>query len=364
MDTIRIKISPEFLKTDIISETYDGNTFGVYSGLSQMLSGGTNGSSLFTGLTIPIVLNQDYHDIGYYSVFDGDISQQNVNVNFLFSATTGSPCTYYVYNTTESTINYLQDSTYQVDWGDGTPVQSITNFSPDYISHVYSQCNANTPQNFVITLTQFNSFGILTVQKTVEVPFTDVQILNPLGTVTFVSQGGSWSTSPSSYNFTWTGDSNLNLYEQSSPAYVSVPYAISGSTQSRLRELALYGSNPYQIGVNISIPDCSGCTGTVTNIQNGYTAYTINNIDYLDFSGGTSVFVAYSSGLTESMLHYSAITKNEVLMNVIDDFQIQTTVLIERGVNSGLENFRRIGEVGTAPGLTKYGYGFFNVVKS
>ena len=82
MDTIRIKISPEFLKTDIISETYDGNTFGVYSGLSQMLSGGTNGSSLFTGLTIPIVLNQDYHDIGYYSVFDGDISQQNVNVNF------------------------------------------------------------------------------------------------------------------------------------------------------------------------------------------------------------------------------------------------------------------------------------------
>ena len=85
MDTIRIKISPEFLKTDIISETYDGNTFGIYSGLTQMLSGGTNGSSLFTGLPIPIVLNQDYHDIGYYSVFDGDISQQNVNVNFLFN---------------------------------------------------------------------------------------------------------------------------------------------------------------------------------------------------------------------------------------------------------------------------------------
>ena len=62
------------------------------------------------------------------------------------------------------------------------------------------------------------------------------------------------------------------------------------------------------------------------------------------------------------MLHYSAITKNEVLMNVIDDFQIETTVLIERGVNSGLENFRRIGEVNTASALVRYGYGFFNVV--
>lgn len=363
METYKIKISPGVLSTDIITETYGGFSFGVYSGLSQMLSGGTNGSSLFTGLTIPVVLKQDYHDIGYYSVFDGNISQQNVNVNFLFSATTGSPCTYYVYNTTESTINYLQDSTYQVDWGDGTPIENITNFSPDYISHTYSQCDPNNPQSFVITLTQFNTFGILTIEKTIEVPFSNIEILNPLGTVTFVEQGGSWSTAPTSYNFTWTGDSNQSIYEQSTPAYVSVPYVISGVTESRIRELALYGSNPYQIGVNISIPNCSGCTGTVTNIQNGYTAYTINNIDYIDFSGGTSVFVAYSSGLTQSNLEYSAITKNEVLMNVIDDFQIETTVLIERGVNSGLENFRRIGEVNTTESLVRYGYGFFNVVQ-
>jgi len=53
-ENIYIRISPEVLSTDIVSETLSGNTFGVYSGMSEILSGGTNGDSLLTGLTIPI----------------------------------------------------------------------------------------------------------------------------------------------------------------------------------------------------------------------------------------------------------------------------------------------------------------------
>ena len=61
------------------------------------------------------------------------------------------------------------------------------------------------------------------------------------------------------------------------------------------------------------------------------------------------------------MLVQSAITKNEVLMNVIDQPQLFSSVFVERGKNSALENFRRIGEVSTMNDLVNYGYNFFNI---
>jgi len=71
-----IKISPESLKDDIFEITSSGNTFGVYSGMSQILSGGTDGSSLLTGLTIPITFTQSFDDIGFYSGFDGCFAER------------------------------------------------------------------------------------------------------------------------------------------------------------------------------------------------------------------------------------------------------------------------------------------------
>ena len=70
-----IKISPESLKSDIFQKTYSGNTFGVYSAMTQVLSGGVNGNSLLTGLTIPIIFKQTFDDIGFYSGFDGFIDR-------------------------------------------------------------------------------------------------------------------------------------------------------------------------------------------------------------------------------------------------------------------------------------------------
>jgi len=79
MELYKIKISPEVLKDDIITETYSGYTFGVYSGLTSILKGGPNGSSLLTGLTVPIMLKQKFQDIGYYDGFDGKIKQENIS---------------------------------------------------------------------------------------------------------------------------------------------------------------------------------------------------------------------------------------------------------------------------------------------
>ena len=86
-----------------------------------------------------------------------------------------------------------------------------------------------------------------------------------------------------------------------------------------------------------------------------------NGTDYIDFPSSPSIFIVPSSGLTSDMLVQSAITKNEVLLNVIDQPQLISSVFVERGKNSALENFRRIGEVSNMNDLVNYGYNFFNI---
>ena len=57
------------------------------------------------------------------------------------------------------------------------------------------------------------------------------------------------------------------------------------------------------------------------------------------------------------------IVKNEALLNVIDEPEVQSNVFIERGKVSGLESMERLGEVDNLGDLEKYGYKFFNIIK-
>jgi hypothetical protein len=66
--------------------------------------------------------------------------------------------------------------------------------------------------------------------------------------------------------------------------------------------------------------------------------------------------------LTQNNLQASPITKDEVLLKVVDQAQIQTDVFIERGKNSAYERVMRIGEVDNLGDMINYGYGFFNVI--
>jgi len=120
------RISPGVLQTDIIDETYSGNTFGVYTGMTDMLSGGTNGSSLFTGLTLPIVFKQTFNDLGYYSTFDGYLLQKDVTNNFIYSGDPLNPFEVTVWNTSDTEYKkFLQLSDYVLDWGDGSSNQNL-----------------------------------------------------------------------------------------------------------------------------------------------------------------------------------------------------------------------------------------------
>jgi hypothetical protein len=56
------------------------------------------------------------------------------------------------------------------------------------------------------------------------------------------------------------------------------------------------------------------------------------------------------------------LVKDELLLGVSAQAEIQSNVFIERGKNSAYERVQRIGEVDNLGDLIKYGYRFFNVI--
>ena len=348
--------------TAITENTIIGET-GLYLDMRDVLSGGTNGTSILTGLTIPILFTQTATDIGYYSVFDGAILQKDVINNFIFTANTSNPYTYIFYNTSDQEmVNFLGLITYVLDWGDGSPTVTLT--SPSPVTHTYPSTNTN----YTITMTANSPWGISLVQKEVIVPFTGVTIDNPYGTATFTPHNGSWSATPINYDYIFTGDSNTNLSDFYSSNYTNVPFLITGFTQSSINDLAQFGPKYALLGgkfkIGVQVTGTTGCVGTVwgPDPTNKYTAYTINNIDYYDYEDYT-LYVTLSSGFTQDDLILSAITKNEGLLNVIDQPEVQTDVFVERGKQSVNEYVARLGEVDNVGDLEKYGYKFFKVKK-
>lgn len=380
------KISPENILSDLTTVTYTAGTevyydidaccfitattentitgtTGLYLNMQDILSGGTNGSSILTGLTIPLLFTQTATDFGYYSVFDGAILQKDVINNFIFTANTSNPYTYIFYNTSnQELVKFLELITYVVDWGDGSPTITLTNTTP--LIHTYPSSNSQ----YTITMTANSPWGISLVEKTITVPFTGTTIDNPNGTAYFTPHTGNWSATPINYEYIFSGDSNTNLSDFYSSNNTTTPFLITGYTNSSINDLAQYGpkfsllAGKFKIGSQVT--GTTGCVGTVwgPDVTNTYTAYTINNIDYFDYEDYT-LYITYSSGLTQNDLILSAITKNEALLNVIDQPEVQTNVFVERGKQSVLEYIERLGEVDNVGDLEKYGYKFFKVKK-
>jgi hypothetical protein len=384
-----IKISPEVILGDVFKVPYfagqlttyndyqlccktyqsavvsniTGDTY-VYSSMTDILSGGTNGASLLTGLTIPILLTENTIDIGYYSVFDGMIEQKEVMTNFIFSSTTNNPQKVYFYNTSDTEFKkYLEFSTYTLDWGDPNDPGIIT-LSPSTTVYDHTYSDPSPPSGYTISMAGMSPWGSNVVKKTVHLPYSDVTILNPKGTATFTPAGGSWAGTSLMYDFIYSGDSTCDTTLTSITDFTTVPITITGYTQSSLNDLKQYGQTPFKL--NIVVTGTSGNVG----IYKGPTGdglgvrYEVNGIDYVDYEDGTTIFMVKSSGLTSDMLVCSAITKNEVLLNVIDEAEVQSEIFIERGKQSSLERVERLGEVDNIGDLTKYGYKFFNIIKT
>lgn len=358
-ETYNIIISPETISGDISQVTFSGQTFGVYTPMSKLISSGPNGTSTLTGLTVPILLNQTTIDIGYYSPFDGEICQKDVVTNFIFSSNTESPYTYSIFNTSSEYQKFIDLSSYSINWGDGSPIESVSGYTPNFVSHRYPEA----VKEYQILLRQVNPWGVIDVFKTIQTPFRNITTFNPKGRAFFTSNIGSWSATPISYDYIFSGDAVNTVNAQVSSQYTSVPFVVSSETTSRLTELEPYGNFTPQQRVGLPIIKNGQIYGTITNVNPVYTAYTIQNVDYYDYSNGLTLFFTNSSGFTSDNIEARPITKDESLMKIIDQGQIQTDVFIERGKNSAYERVQRLGEVNNLGALENYGYGFFNVVE-
>jgi hypothetical protein len=328
----------------------------VYSSMTQLVTGGTNGTSTFIDLSIPILLTQSAVDYGFYSVFDGAISQKDSITNFIFSATSASPYTIYVYNSSDSNSNFIKQTTFTIDWGDGF-TDVVTDFTPGFVSHTYQTLtNQNT---YNIVLKQNSPWGINEVIKKINVPFSAVTIENPNGTAYFTSFNNNWSGTPVSYDYLFTGDSNNSVEDQISDNYVDTPFVVTAYTPSRINELRSYGVQKFKQSV---IFKGGEPYGQITDITENYTGYTIQQDRYIDFKDGKTIQFIESYGLTKDWMVAEPLTKEEVLINVAFQTEIQSNVFIERGKNSALERIERLNEVDNMGDLEKYGYKFFKVV--
>lgn len=359
-NTYNIRISPGVIKNDIFPVvTSGGTTAYTYSSMTQILSGGTNGDSLLTDLSIQIFLNETIDDIGYYSEWDGYIVQKDIFTNFIYSAESGNSLTYHVLNTSDiNRIRFLNDTQYFLDWGDGTPIQSFYDFITP-ISHTYPN---STGTYYTISMTGQSPWGTTIIQNQVLTPFTGITISNPFGTVNFIGGTGNWASLPTSYDFIFSGDAINQISAQTSNNYTTVPFLITGYTKSRLNDLKTYGNPKFNPLVVIT-----GATGFIGQyigplVSNPkIISYIIDGIVYYDNPDGTTYYEVYSSGITSDMIWELPITKEEALMGAVFPPEVQSTVYVDRGKYSVLESIQRLGEVDNIGDIRKYGYGFFNV---
>lgn len=342
-------ITPENITSKIRYTTYSGNVVGYYTQLKNVING-NNGTSELTGLTLTILLTQNIKDMGYYSPFDGIIKQENDISNFIFTSDVDDPYRYYIYNTSQIDNKFLSDSTYHVDWGDGSANENITDIF-NAVHHLYPEQN----RSYQITLTQNNSFGVNIIKKTINVPYQIIQIINSNGELSFKDNNGSWIETPKTQKYIFNGDSENNIEKQIS----NVNILITGYTKSRLSELSLYGLNKYQVGVPVI--KYGDIFGVVEDISDNVTGYTIQGIKYFDYSSNFTVYIAPTSGITSDMIVASGITKEEHMLHVVSQVEIQTDVFVERGKNSVYEKIQRIGEISSMNDLVEYGGGFFSL---
>ena len=338
----------------------------TWTGLTYLLSGGTNGQSLLTGLTVPIMFKQSFKDLGYYSGFDGAIFQKDINNNFVYSATTGSPYTLYVYNTSQS---YAQDIIYTIDWGDNSPIEIINTIAPDFSSHNYNfGPTTESEKVYTVSLSGTAAWGVTVTTKKITIPYKELNTPNEEGEHFFIPMGTYWSGTPVSYKWIFTGDSQNNYSSQVSSKYVTVPFLVTGFTNSNLTQLKQYGPNPYIEGVPVIKK--GEIVGVVDNLGPDYTGYTYNNIKYFDFPpngtnpNGYTLFIQNSSGLTENNISLIPIVKEETLIGMVNATEIQSNVFIDRGKLSGNESLLRLGEIDSFDNLINYGYGYFIIKDS
>ena len=274
---------------------------------------------------LTIFLEQDFNDIGHYSLWDGEILQKDTFSNFTWSASTGSPWTVMVQNSTE--FGFYEDTqgfTWVIDWGDGTSPQTVQ-YPTTELTYVYAD-----EGTYTVGIQMSAPWGITSVSQPLTLPASNANDPNfdpnPNATFMFDPPGG-WPTLPMNWLYSDWGplDSGVDPQAYVTANYTALPFCFTGVTESQLGAFQTYskGSNDPNLesgyflnvstplGGQVEMPDGTiqnDLVGEIIAVNLGYTAYTISDgsqgaigypVTLYDFDNGITIFESCSDGLRQ-----------------------------------------------------------------
>jgi hypothetical protein len=261
-------------------------------------------------LSVPVMLTQDFDDIGIYTPWDGLAYQRDVINNFVY---TGMGNSITVYNSSNVEFKkFLSLAPYTIDWGDGgTTTLTSTQLST---THVY----ATPSSGYTVSMQQINPWGTTYIKKRIPIPYTMMpSIPNPFGSfaISPPNIGEPIGCEYITEDYIFQGDSDPDVWNFFSSNYVAIPFAVTGqSYTSHMNVLLQYGSGYPAVGVQVYV-GMSG-TGIINTMTPAYTSYTINDISYTDWSAGTTTYRAMSKGINpDNVDHYCCDDPEECVCN-------------------------------------------------
>jgi hypothetical protein len=237
---------------------------------------------------LTIFLDQDFNDIGHYSLFDGQILQKDTFSNFVI---TGGASTILLTNTTEfGFFNGVNGFSFTVNWGDGNT--QVVDDPTTLLPHTYQ-----TNGTYTITVQMVAPWGITSFSKSVSIPY-NTSISTQLPQLLYLYQPPGVET-PLLVNGLVSDfgplDSGLSIDDYITSNFTETPISVTGVTESQLSSLMVYGNpesgseflpNGYvlnqqvPLGGQIELPNGSigySLYGTIIDATQSYTAYTISD---------------------------------------------------------------------------------------
>tara|TARA_Y100001938_G_scaffold78976_2_gene109121 strand:- start:35011 stop:37632 length:2622 start_codon:yes stop_codon:yes gene_type:complete len=250
---------------------------------------------------VQVYLDQDFNDIGHYSLTDGKIQHKSDFSNFAVFCDDTNPNMVTVENSTNFNLwADTQNYEYTIEWGDGTT--TVAQYPTILNSHTYNPPPPAFTGTYEINITMVTNWSTLSVTQTHAIPCEtpDITGSNITQTYQFTPLGGA-PISLDWYNTSWGPlDSGFYAEDYITGNYTTTPFIITGITDSVLSNFQTYSQAPsnnaylpngYFVGPNFLVPfggevaiDNGGVTiyedglvGYIMNATPNYTAYTISD---------------------------------------------------------------------------------------
>lgn len=321
--------------------TTEQGKYYTWNGTSWVL---TAKNVVYDDYNLPLFLDAKADELGVMVGFDGEIEQTEQLCNFVYSANTGNTLT--VYNTASTNpLKRIVDASFTINWGDGSPTQSIGILSG--LTKTYSTSGVKT-----VSITMVAPWKTETTTKKIKLPLSSN---DPTDLATFTFSGATlpYFNTPDDYLESGRTQNYNNTYDYNQVPYTGATFLALG--KSRKIEKKLYGGTTY-----------SGVTSTTFVIE-GTTyncdRYVIDGLTYLDLSDGSTYITGNTSSFTSETEFTKKLTRNEHYLGFVSDPIVYSDIFVERGKMGVAEFNLRLGEIDNIGELDIYGNGFFEVKK-